>query len=321
MMAESALLRMDNVSLDFKSGAWGRRSTLRALRDVSLSLQPGKALALVGESGSGKSTCARLLSGLHQPTEGDIFWRGVGLATRKSKEISAYRRCVQMIFQDPFSSLNPALSVGYQIERPLLANGIVDSAAEAAGQARILLERVGLHPAEETAAKRPHELSGGQRQRVAIARALAVQPEVILADEPTSMLDVSVRIGILNLLLDLKQEQGISFLFITHDLASARYFADDIAVLYGGSLVEQGDSDVITQNPQHPYTRLLLNSIPGAGSGAVSAPPETDASLRRPDAKGCPFAHRCPQAIPECRESAPALRRLSDSHSIRCHLY
>ncbi|WP_431687354.1 ABC transporter ATP-binding protein [Hahella sp. NBU794] len=321
MTSESALLSMENVSLDFKTGTWGRRSVLRALREVSLSLRPGKALALVGESGSGKSTCARLLSGLHQPTQGDIYWRGAGLGQRKSKEAAAYRRSVQMIFQDPFSSLNPALSIGYQIERPLLANGVVDNPADAARQARILLERVGLHPADETAAKRPHELSGGQRQRVAIARALAVNPEVILADEPTSMLDVSVRIGILNLLLDLKQEQGIAFLFITHDLASARYFADDIAVLYGGTLVEQGDSEAITQNPQHPYTRLLLNSIPGAGDDPSTAPAQTDAPVRQPDAKGCPFVHRCPQALAECREVMPALRQLADNHAIRCHLY
>ncbi|AZZ95207.1 ATP-binding cassette domain-containing protein [Hahella sp. KA22] len=317
MTSESALLRMENVSLDFKTGTWGRRSVLRALREVSLSLRPGRALALVGESGSGKSTCARLLSGLHQPTQGDIFWRGEGLIASKSKEIAAYRRSVQMIFQDPFSSLNPALSIGYQIERPLLANGIVDNPADAARQARILLERVGLHPADETAAKRPHELSGGQRQRVAIARALAVKPKVILADEPTSMLDVSVRIGILNLLLDLKQEQGIAFLFITHDLASARYFADDIAVLFGGSLVEQGDSEAITQNPQHPYTRLLLNSIPGAGDDPSTAP----APMPHPNAKGCPFVHRCPQALAECRDVMPALRQLADNHAIRCHLY
>jgi peptide/nickel transport system ATP-binding protein len=223
--------------------------------------------ALVGESGSGKSTVARMLSRLYPPTTGTILFGGENVSDlRRRREVLAYRAQVQMIFQDPFASLNPVKRIDHHLARPLLIHGIC-SRAEADERVHDLLRRVGLIPPEEVAAKYPHQLSGGQRQRVAIARALAVEPSVILCDEPISMLDVSIRIGILNLILGLKRESQIAFLYITHDIASARYVADEVLVMYRGRIVEQGPTDAVLQDPRHAYTRLLLSAVPNPESG------------------------------------------------------
>jgi peptide/nickel transport system ATP-binding protein len=244
-----------------------RRETLHAVSDVSFTLEPGKVTALVGESGSGKSTVARMLAHLYPPSSGTILYDGhdVGRHTRK-RALLAYRSQVQMIFQDPFASLNPVKRIDHHLARPLLIHGIC-SRREVDGRVRELLERVGLVPPGEVAQKYPHQLSGGQRQRVAIARALAVEPSVILCDEPISMLDVSIRIGILNLILQLKRELRIAFLYITHDIASARYVADEVLVMYAGRIVEQGPTDAVLHDPQHAYTKLLLSAVPNPESG------------------------------------------------------
>jgi len=234
-----------------------RRESVCAVREVSFVVHRGESVALVGESGSGKSTTARMIAQLLAPSEGQILLDGVP-ATRSL----GYRRRVQMIFQDPFSSLNPVHRVGYHIARPLLRHRLATDRHDAARRTRTLLETVGLAPGADVARRYPHELSGGQRQRVAIARALAVEPDLILADEPTSMLDVSVRIGVLNLLRDLKQRRGIAFVYITHDLASARYFADRTMVMKDGEIVEQGPSARVMDAPEHAYTRLLLAAVP-----------------------------------------------------------
>jgi peptide/nickel transport system ATP-binding protein len=244
-----------------------RRETLAAVADVSFTLRPGCVTALVGESGSGKSTVARMLARLYAPSEGTILFDGEDVgAQRRRRAMLAYRSQVQMIFQEPFASLNPVRRIDHHIARPLLIHGICGRGA-IDGRVRELLARVGLVPPDEIAQKYPHQLSGGQRQRVAIARALAVEPSVILADEPISMLDVSIRIGILNLILQLKRELGIAFLYITHDIASARYVADEVLVMYRGRIVEQGPTDAVLLSPGHAYTRLLVSAVPNPESG------------------------------------------------------
>jgi peptide/nickel transport system ATP-binding protein len=298
------------------------RSRVHAVDDVSFALRPGTITALVGESGSGKSTVARLLVRLHDPTRGSILFEGNDVTReRRRRDVLSYRSQVQMIFQDPFGSLNPVKTVRHHLARPLLIHGL---AKRRNVEARVLalLEQVGLVPPEKVADKYPHELSGGQRQRVAIARALAVQPTVVIADEPTSMLDVSIRIGILNLMADLKHDHGLAFLYVTHDLASARYVADTVLVMYAGQIVEQGPSERVLQSPLHPYTQLLLASVPdpavpvrerievrkGIASAAVDPP------------AGCRFVERCPLRIGICSEITPELITAQPGQSARCHV-
>ena len=242
---------------------------LRAVDDVSFTLRSGTVTALVGESGSGKSTVARILARLYDASAGSVLYEGKDVLGRR--DVRGYRSRVQLIFQDPFASLNPVRTIRHHIERPLRIHHVVPR-RQVAGRVHELLRAVGLVPPEEIARSYPHELSGGQRQRVAIARALAVQPAVILADEPISMLDVSIRSGILNLMLDLKREFGIAFLYITHDLASARYVADEVLVMYAGQIVEQGPTDSVLLEPLHPYTRLLLSAVPDPDAVLAPAP-------------------------------------------------
>jgi peptide/nickel transport system ATP-binding protein len=265
------VLRVISLSKTFHAGAaflpWRRGEGIRAVEDVSFDLFPGKITALVGESGSGKSTVARLLARLYEPTAGMVLFRGDPVfAHHSARAVRRYRSEVQMIFQDPFGSLNPVKLVRHHLERPLRIHGIVPP-DQVEGRIYELLTSVGLVPADEFAQKYPHQLSGGQRQRVAIARALAVEPMVLLADEPISMLDVSIRMGILNLMLELKSRRGLAFLYITHDIASARYVADDILVMYKGHVVEQGETDAVLHNPLHPYTQLLLSAVPNPEAG------------------------------------------------------
>ena len=250
-------------------GLFRRREKLRAVEDVSFTLRPGTITALVGESGSGKSTVARVLARLHDATSGSVFYEGKDVLARH--DLRLYRSRVQMIFQDPFDSLNPVRTIKHHLERPVRIHSVVPRRGITV-RVHELLRTVGLVPPEKFASKYPHELSGGQRQRVAIARALAVNPAVIHAAEPISMLDVSIRIGILNLMQQLKQELGIAFLYITHDIASARYVADEVLVMYAGQIVEQGPTDSVLLEPLHPYTRLLLSAVPHPESGTQHKP-------------------------------------------------
>ena len=257
-MADAApILALDNVSKVFGRGD----HAVYAARSVSLALRPGRTLALVGESGSGKTTAARLIMREYQPDAGQLLFRGQPIGSSMVSSLKSYRAAVQMVFQDPFASLNPAHTVRYHLERPLKLHQRRLTAAQRRAAIDELLRRVKLDPAL-VAPKFPHELSGGQRQRISIARALAVSPEVIVADEPTSMLDVSVRLGILNLLNEMKRELGLALLYITHDVATARYVAEDIMVMYAGQIVEWGAMESVLGNPQHPYTRLLLSVVP-----------------------------------------------------------
>jgi len=305
------------------SWPWSRKRLLHAVDDVSLALRPGRVTALVGESGSGKSTVARLLAEIYPLTSGEIDFRGKVLPRRPSqRSLQAYRSQVQMIFQDPFASLNPIKTIEHHISRPLKIHHIVPR-HEVRRRVYDLLTTVGLNPAEQFAVKYPHELSGGQRQRVAIARALAVEPQVLLADEPISMLDVSIRMGILNLMLQLKEQHRIAFLYITHDIASARYVGDEILVMYAGQVVEHGETDAVLQNPLHPYTRLLLSAVPNPESGLthrrIQARGEVQAPVDPPDA--CRFLHRCPAAMDVCHTRTPRLAEVEPEHWVRCYLY
>jgi peptide/nickel transport system ATP-binding protein len=305
------------------SGLLGRRSRVHAVDDVSFSLRRSAITALVGESGSGKSTVARLLARLYDPTSGTILFGGGDVARDRSRRsVLRYRSQVQMIFQDPFGSLNPAKTILHHIERPLRIHGIAEG-SRIEERAHDLLRTVGLVPPEHVAIKYPHELSGGQRQRVAIARTLAVEPAVLLADEPTSMLDVSIRIGILNLMLKLKEERRIAFLYVTHDLASARYVADDILVMYAGQIVERGPVEQVLADPLHPYTQLLLSAAPDPGTGVDAKRIEVRkglASAAVDPPAGCRFVRRCPLAIDVCSRVTPPLAEARPDHSARCHV-
>lgn len=256
------IFQVKNLVKEFTvDGGFGKEDIFRALHGVSFDLHAGKTLALVGESGCGKSTCARLMTKVYPPTEGEILFNGRDISTLKSrKDILDYRSRVQMIFQDPFGSLNPTHTIEHHLTRPLKIHNQVATKQALIERLKELLTLVELPI--ETLAKYPHELSGGQRQRVNLARALAVGAEVILADEPTSMLDVSIRLGVLNLMQKMKKELGIGFLYITHDLATAHYIAEETAVMYKGQIVEWGSTQSILTNPQHPYTKLLISAVP-----------------------------------------------------------
>ncbi len=299
-----------------------RRSRIHAVDDVSFALRPGMITALVGESGSGKSTVARLLARLYEPTSGQVLFEGRDVTgERRRRDLLRYRSQVQMIFQDPFGSLNPVKTVRHHIARPLQIHGRA-AGASLDGRVNALLETVGLFPGKKYAAKYPHELSGGQRQRVAIARALAAEPAVLVADEPTSMLDVSISVGILNLMLDLKEQQQLALLYVTHDLASARYVADTVLVMYAGQIVEQGPAEDVLSNPLHPYTQLLLSAVPDP-SARGRAPIELRkglASAAVDPAEGCRFSGRCPLRVPVCDEVTPELVAARPAQSARCHV-
>ena len=316
-------LEVRDLTKRFPIGGALRRSQVHAVEDVSFALRPGTITALVGESGSGKTTVARLLARLYDPTAGAVLFDGGDVSrVRRRRDVLRYRSQVQIIFQDPFGSLNPVKTIRHHVERPLRIHRIVPP-AQVEERAYELLRTVGLVPPEEIATKYPHELSGGQRQRVAIARALAVEPKVVLADEPTSMLDVSIRIGILNLMVRLKEDRGIAFLYVTHDLASARYVADDILVMYAGQIVERGPVEQVLAAPLHPYTRLLLAAVPDPAKKLQAERIELRkglASAAVDPAEGCRFVTRCPLAIDVCSHFTPPLVEARPGQAARCHV-
>lgn len=299
------------------------RRVIHAVDDVSLTLWAGRTTALVGESGSGKSTLARLLMGLYRPTSGEILLDGQPVHLRGRSWRKQYTSSVQMIFQDPFSSLNPLHTVRYQLARPLRNHRSRNNRQDLDEELHRLLDTVQLSPAQRYLDKHPHELSGGQRQRVAVARALASHPRVLLADEPVSMLDVSIRLQLLNLLADLQRTQSLAILYVTHDIASARYFSEDIAVMYAAEAVEGGPSDQVTQYPAHPYTQLLISAAPEPSRHRQ--PPTIRAPGELPDATnppiGCRFASRCPYAMDACRDTPPTRTDLGAGHWVRCFLH
>ena len=295
------------------------RSTVHAVENVSLSLPRSSVTAVVGESGSGKSTLARLLARIITPTSGELLLDGeqMPLGQRHRQE---YAGRVQLVLQDPFASLNPVHSIRYHLSRPLKIHNLAGDDLEEAMEG--LLRRVALDPPSRFIDKYPHELSGGQRQRVAIARALAVQPDVLLADEPVSMLDVSIRVGLLNLMAQLRDTEGVSFLYITHDLASARYVADRLMIMYAGQIAETGPTEEVLARPKHPYTQLLLTAVPDPRAPLdVSAKAEVGEPPKVIDPQpGCRFRWRCPLAIDRCQTETPPLRELLPRHQAACHV-
>ncbi len=301
-------------------------SFIHAVDDIRFEISEGRSLALVGESGCGKTTTGKLLTRLLEPTGGRIYLRGTDgkltdLASVKNGRMKEFRRRVQMVFQDPYESLNPRLSVYDTIAEPLMVQGI-GSDAEREERVSILLEQVGLAPAKSFLFRFPHELSGGQRQRVAIARALVVAPDFIVADEPTSMLDVSVRTGVMNLMIELAERLGLSYLYITHDLAVARYTSQEIAVMYMGKIVEMGETEVVLQEPLHPYTRALIGAVPVPDPAIRREAPRIKGSISRPidPPPHCRFYPRCPLAVDSCQSLPhPELADKGAGHYAACH--
>jgi peptide/nickel transport system ATP-binding protein len=322
----SPILEVRGLTKRFPLGGWlpwRPRLEIKAVEDVSFALYPGRITALVGESGSGKSTVARLLARLYKPSNGTILFEGKDVShTRRRKALRRYRGQVQMIFQDPFASLNPVKRVRHHIVRPLTLHRVVPR-HQRTQRVEQLLQSTGLVPPAELAEKYPHQLSGGQRQRVAIARALAVEPDVLLADEPISMLDVSIRIGVLNLMLDLKRRRNLAFLYITHDIASARYIADEILVMYSGQVVEQGPTEAVLGDPLHPYTQLLLSAVPDPTAGLSKQRVQSHGDIPKLAVSDtqCRFVNRCPMAMAACRNAVPRLAEVRPGHWARCYLY
>ncbi|SFD46266.1 ABC transporter ATP-binding protein [Streptomyces aidingensis] len=314
-------LEVRDLVKDYTLRSGLRRSTLRAADRVSFTLVPGRTVALVGESGSGKSTVARMIARLEKPSSGSITALGPD-----GRRVSgrAYRHHVQMVFQDPFASLNPFHTIEHHLIRPLRLHGRAAGRAQTRRLAGELLERVNLTPAADFARRRPHELSGGQRQRVAIARALAPGAQVVIADEPVSMLDVSIRLGVLNLLARLQREENLAVLYITHDLATARHFSDDILVMYRGRVVESGPADEVILSPRHPYTRLLASAAPDPEARGRSLEPMPAAAEPAgplpPTGPGCRFRDRCPSAMPVCSRT-PADHPVGPDHYAACWLH
>jgi peptide/nickel transport system ATP-binding protein len=312
-----------NVSKTFPvKGKLFEKKKLHAVSNVSFAIREGQTLAVVGESGCGKTTLARLLMKLHEPSAGDIFVDDRSIAGVKGKAaLRDFRSKIQMIFQDPFGSLNPAHTAGDIIGRAVTLHAGAMEREDVRKRVTGLLELVGLTPADDFTGKHPAQLSGGQRQRIGIARALAVNPSVIVADEPTSMLDVSIGIDIMNLLIELKEKQRLTMLYITHNLASARYMADYMAVMYAGTCVEYGPIDAMIAKPFHPYTILLLNSTPEPfrDEKIIIAAKEENPDLTSGKAQ-CMFCDRCPCAQDRCYTTEPP-EYLSGERRVKCYLY
>jgi oligopeptide/dipeptide ABC transporter ATP-binding protein len=320
---EAPLLEVSGLTLQFNLGAWWSKKMLHAVDDVSFTIARREIVALVGESGSGKSTIARLLAMVYNPTSGEIRFEGNPLsAIHGRQEKLAYSGDVPMVFQDPFSSFNPAYRVSHGIMRAIsLHRPDIDGPARR-DEALQVMDAVELQPADVMLSRYPYELSGGQRQRVGFAQALALRPKLILADEPVSMLDVSIRVGILNMMASLREREGVSILYITHDLASARYVADRVIVMYAGHVVEIGPTEQLLAAPRHPYTQLLLSAVPDpraplgeTSSSDVGEPPK----VVNP-APGCRFEPRCPFAIEQCRHVTPVLGEVAPGQLAACHV-
>jgi peptide/nickel transport system ATP-binding protein len=311
------LLKVRDLKLYYRT----RRGIVRAVDDVSFDLRRGETLAIVGESGSGKTTLGKTCLKLIEPTSGSIIYDGKDITRVSNKDLGWYRREAQIIYQDPFSSLNPFFTVYKTLEEPLIVNKMEGDRSELIYKA---LEDVKLTPVEEFIGKYPHMLSGGQRQRVAIARALILKPRFVVADEPVSMLDVSVRIEILYLLKELQDRYGISFLYITHDIATVKYFSDRIGIMYAGRFVESGSIRTVVSDPLHPYTKALIDAIPDPDPRNRFAerkviPGEPPSPINIPP--GCRFHPRCPYAMPICREKEPILHEVEKNRYVACWLY
>jgi peptide/nickel transport system ATP-binding protein len=313
------LLRAVDLTKHFRLGGMFSKQVLHAVDDLNITVAEREIVALVGESGSGKSTVARLLARIYKPTHGEIYYRGRPIRTLRSrKDLLWYRGEVAIVLQDPFSAFHPVFPISHGVMRNIALHRPDLGHGERRGEAERVCETVGLGP--KMLDRYPYEMSGGERQRIGFAQALAVRPKLILADEPVSMLDVSIRVGVLNMMAGLRDREGVSLLYITHDLASARYVADRIVVMYAGHLVEEGPTETVLSNPKHPYTQLLLS--------AASDPTEKDAEIAADSGEpprvidpgeGCRFRWRCPYAIEKCAEVTPRPTPIGATQ-VACHV-
>lgn len=319
-LAKDSFIQVDQLSKYFSAGSG---KVLKAVNDISFSIQRGETLGLVGESGCGKSTAGRTITRLYEPTKGSVYVDGTDITKLSKSKLKAYRQKMQMIFQDPYASLNPRLTVEDIVGEALDIHKLTSSKLERKKRIVELLELVGLN--EEHLSRRPHEFSGGQRQRIGITRALAVQPEFIVCDEPISALDVSIQAQIVNILVELQKKMGLTYLFVAHDLSIVKYVSDRVAVMYLGKIVEYARSEDLYANPQHPYTIALLSSIPvpdpdiEESKEKIVLTGELPSPINLPS--GCAFRTRCPHAMDKCALEAPATREIKNGHFVACHLH
>ncbi len=320
-MAAKPLIEAKNLKMYFPIGnaLFGKRKLLKAVDDVSLALYPGETFGLVGESGCGKTTVGRTLVRLYEPTAGQILFGGADIASLSENEVLPYRRRMQMIFQDPYASLNPRMTVSTIVAEPLKYQGA--DPKEIAGRVRELIEQVGLK--EDHLNRYPHEFSGGQRQRIGIARALAGRPDFIVCDEPISALDVSIQAQIINMLEELQEKLGVTYLFVSHDLSMVRHISHRVAVMYLGHIVEMAQVDELYANMQHPYTKALMSAVPIAdpeeASKARRIVLQGDVPAPIDPPSGCAFRTRCPLACAKCAEEPPVLKDFGGGHFVACH--
>lgn len=320
---ENTILEVKNLKkyFDITGGIFSRKvGDVKAVDDVSFSVKEGEVFGLVGESGCGKSTTGRSILRLIEPTDGKIIFNGVDITTLKSEEMRKLRKDMQIVFQDPYASLNPRHTVEKIISEPMIVHGIGNK-KERREKVEYLLEKVGL--SSYHASRYPHQFSGGQRQRIGIARALSVNPKIIIADEPVSALDVSIQSQVLNLMQDLQEEFNFTYIFIAHDLSVVKHISDRVGVMYLGRLIELASKDELYENPQHPYTKALLSAVP-----VVDPDFQKDRVLLQGDIpspsnppSGCAFHTRCPDCMDICKSDRPVFKETSDGHSVACHLY
>lgn len=322
-MNKSPVLEVENLKKYFtvnNGKMFGEKLYLKAVNDVTFSIEKGKTLGLIGESGCGKSTIGKTVMGLSKATSGTIKYQGREINSYSTKEMKEFRRKVQMIFQDPYSSLDPKKRISYLVQEPMYIHNI-GTPKERLQKSKELLETVGLSYYHMN--RYPHEFSGGQRQRINIARALTLNPDLLICDEPTSALDVSIQAQVLNLFKQLQEKFQLTYLFISHSLNVVKYLSDDIAVMYLGKMVELGDSNEIYKNPLHPYTKALFSAIPTEDPTAkidrITLKGEVPSPLNPPS--GCQFHNRCPYAMKKCSELSPELIEIDKNHKVSCHLY